>query len=101
MTFNISTYYNESFGIDSADQVDIAKVVEYIEFANEYDELVDCECIPDGIYKGLPIDFQIDMNHDQRAVFFAERVAEREQRLHDEAFNAALANAPSFARDIH
>lgn len=40
MTFNIATYYNESFGIDSADHVDVAAAIEHLD---ELDSSIDDE----------------------------------------------------------
>lgn len=64
---------------------------EYEAFANERDELIACECIPDGIYKGRPIDWDCEMSSDAKAVHFAETVAKRDQQMRDAAIDAALA----------
>jgi hypothetical protein len=70
---------------------------EYLAFASEWDELVDCELIPCGIYKGCNLDHQIELNWEQRAEMFVEAQQRELDRLESMRFDVPTNCLPKWA----
>ena len=70
---------------------------EYIAFANEYDELVDHELIPSGLYKGRSLDWDCELNWEQRAAAFVDAQAKEFDRLEALRFDVPESCLPAWA----
>ena len=68
---------------------DTKPTAEYQQFANHVDSCDACEVIPFGPFAGRSIDWQCDMNWEQRAVAYQDAYNDYYERMHDAAVDRA------------